>query len=40
MERIEGSKLPITRAASANENFTNNIPYKKPEELQPGWPTG
>ena len=28
---IEGSELSITRAASANQNVTINIPHEKPE---------
>ena len=34
----EGSGLPITRAASANQNVTNSIPCEKPEEWPPCLP--
>ena len=34
-ETLEISGLPILRAASANQNVTNNIPREKPEERPP-----
>ena len=33
--KMESSGLPITRAASANQNITNSIPCEKPEEWPP-----
>ena len=32
---VEVSRLPITRATSANQNVTNIIPCEKPEEWPP-----
>ena len=32
---IEGSRLPITRTASANQNVTYDIPHENPEDCPP-----
>ena len=35
---VDGSGLPITRAASANQNVTYNTPREKPKEWPPCFP--